>query len=83
MISSFKQVVDICGQASSLARALGLRVSAVQKWKDRDNIPPEYWPQVIRIAKKRGRTLTPDRLMRLSARRLKNGNLPGDGVLSR
>lgn len=68
MVTSFRDVIDACGQASALARALGMRVNTVQKWRDRDNIPPEYWRRVIDIARTKGRKITADRLMHISAK---------------
>ena len=65
---SFRDVIDACGQATVMAKALGMRVSTIQKWRDRDKIPPEHWPKVIGLAENNGRRLSADKLMRIAAR---------------
>lgn len=67
-MANFSDLIEFCGGASVLARKLNLRVNTVQKWKDRNSLPPEHWPRVIAIAESKGRKLTADRLMRMAAR---------------
>src|SRR5262245_52825573 len=69
VIRSFQDVIDACGQASVLARLLNLRVSTVQKWRDRDSIPVEHWKAIIEVARRKNRKITVDQLMILAAKR--------------
>ncbi len=68
MIRRFRDVIDACGAASVLARALGLQVTTVQKWRDRDSIPVEHWQKVMDVARENGVTVTPEQLLKLAAK---------------
>lgn len=38
----------------AVVAATGRPVSTVASWKERDNVPPEYWPDLIGLAQAHG-----------------------------
>lgn len=49
-MSYVAHIVQIFGGVRPMARALGRPVSTVQSWKDRQSIPDDHKPEVLRIA---------------------------------
>lgn len=69
-ITSFRDVIALLGHKSGdIADALGVKSDVVRKWKMRDSIPPEHWPEVIKVASYLGHEITVDALMALHQRR--------------
>jgi hypothetical protein len=54
MIDSFRDIIAIWQTAAQMAKDVGSTAESVQKWKERNNIPPAYWARTIRAAGKRG-----------------------------
>lgn len=52
-IKSFKQAMDLWPSKLVLAQDLGVLQSRVEKWYFRDNIPAEFWQDMIDVAKRR------------------------------
>ncbi len=71
---SFAAVIAAWPDNGALAADLahhGVNAGRVAVWKHRSNIPPEYWPDLVRAAAARGLTgVTLERLAGLAARRL-------------
>lgn len=60
---TFVDVIDLWPSRPELARDLGFTIGRVQKWADRNKIPPEHWNILIKAAGKRGYwQVTPRRL---------------------
>lgn len=58
-MSKVARIIAIFGGLSGTARALDLSYpSVVQGWREREFIPPRYWPAIIKAASERGTTLT-------------------------
>lgn len=73
-IADMADVFTVFGSNVSLASALNVGVSTVSEMKRRNNIPPTYWPRLIKAAEKLGRSdFTFERMVELSARRQRNG----------
>ncbi|WMT88252.1 helix-turn-helix domain-containing protein [Pelagibacterium sp. 26DY04] len=56
-ISAAEYVIDLFGGLTATANILGKPVTTVQGWKDRGRIPTDHWPEIIKAADKRGKTL--------------------------
>jgi hypothetical protein len=71
MADSFAEIIGWWEPKADLARAVKIPAQNVIKWKDRDFIPAEWWPDVIAAAAKLKpkRRLTADHLMLLAKRR--------------
>jgi hypothetical protein len=48
------------GNAEALASDIGVGGVTVRQWRNRGNIPPQYWRRIIEAAEKRGKALTLD-----------------------
>lgn len=59
-VSSAYFVISKLGGLTKTANALGLGVTTVQGWKDRDRIPPAHWRSVIACMEESGETFTVD-----------------------
>jgi len=52
-------IINLFGGIRPLAKALGHdHPTKVYGWKDRNNIPMEHWPALLKLAKKKGKALT-------------------------
>jgi hypothetical protein len=58
-------LIDRLGGPTEVSRHLGRPFQTVRFWRRRSNIPPEYWPEVLDLARLRG--------IRASAATLMNG----------
>ena len=54
------KVLETFGGLTKTARALNKPVTTVQGWKDRGQVPPEHWREIIAVAEANGKTLTLD-----------------------
>jgi hypothetical protein len=61
---------------ATFAADVGVAYYHAQTMRYRNSISVEYWPAVIKAAKKRGRTLTHEQLGRLRGASRKNGARP-------
>lgn len=68
---SFADVVNLWKPNQALADELGVDGIKVRKWRERDSIPPEHWPKVIKAAEKIGQKLTAEELTALAVKRAK------------
>lgn len=46
-MQSFSQIIDTLGGPSEAARKLGTSQQNAWQMKDRNSIPPKYWPRII------------------------------------
>lgn len=46
------------GNAEAMAADIGEKPVTVRQWRNRGNIPPQYWRKIIAAADRRGETLT-------------------------
>lgn len=53
-MQSFSDIIDALGGSGVLSKALGLPLGTTSAMKTRDSIPPEYWRDVVSLAKSRG-----------------------------
>jgi hypothetical protein len=67
-IENFRDVVALWGSPEAMASAIGVKVEAVRKWRQRDSIPSEYWLRIVESAKSTDKPITADDLARLAAR---------------
>lgn len=57
-MSHLKPIYDAWdGNAEAMATDIGEQGVTVRQWRNRGNIPPQYWPRIIAEAAKRGRAL--------------------------
>lgn len=73
-MATFSDIVNLWPSAVAMAADLGLPPEKgairTRAWRNRDFIPPEMWPAVIKAAETRGfKDVTADLLMRLAVER--------------
>lgn len=67
-IKSFRDLIALWPNAEELAWDTRVKGTIARAWKHRNNIPPRYWPRVLRAAAKRGyHQVTIDLLLRLAS----------------
>lgn len=77
------QIIEHLGGFRHVAGKLGLDPTTVWRWKG-NGIPPERWPAVLHLAKRKGLIVTLDQLMRASpVSRRKAPAKPKDDVTAR
>ena len=77
------RLIEHLGGFRLVATKLGLDPTTVWRWQG-NGIPPERWPDVLRLAKKIGLVVTLDQLMRASpVSRRKATAKPKDDVTAR
>ena len=57
-MEDFKQIIRSWPSDSAMAEDLGVSQGAVAMWKHRNSIPPRYWVDTVKAAKKRKIKLT-------------------------
>lgn len=77
---SFAAIISEWGKPADFARALGQDDGGdlARKWRRRDSIPQEWWPAVIDAARRDGKPVDAERLLR--AQRNAVSRKTGDGV---
>ncbi|MEM8615334.1 MAG: hypothetical protein AAGF20_00210 [Pseudomonadota bacterium] len=75
---TFKDLISKWESVAQLAKDLGYPYERVSQWGKRDSIPPEYWPDIIAAAPKRGLTIDINALLKMRAN-TKNKNTAGAG----
>ena len=68
-MNSFSDVVNLWPAAKTLATELGEKRATVQKWRERDWIPAEYWLRIIDAGKRQRIRIPLLRLAELAAER--------------
>lgn len=57
-MSHLKPIYDAWdGNAEAMAADIGEQGVTVRQWRNRGNIPPQYWPKIVDAAAKRGTAL--------------------------
>lgn len=51
------------GNAEAMAADIGEKPVTVRQWRNRGNIPPQYWRKIISAAEGRGQKLTLDQFV--------------------
>lgn len=67
---TFRSIIELWDSQSAMAADVGARGAAVSKWRERDNIPSEWWTRVLATERARSAGLTADLLARLAAKRV-------------
>lgn len=58
-MSHLKSIFEVWGHnAEALATDIGERGVTVRQWRNRRNIPPQYWPKIIAAAAQKGEVLS-------------------------
>ena len=86
-MQSVAEVFSAWPSDAELGRDIGVPYPTISAWKQRGSIPPAYWREIIRAARRRGHPeITADVLVDLHARRSKR-DLPSgfaeEGVVMR
>jgi len=76
MFKSFHEIIGIWDSTAELATKVGVPLGRALKWNQRGYIPPEYWPGLIKAAKRKGRAVTADNMARIVA----EARLPNRGA---
>jgi hypothetical protein len=66
---ALQDIFSIWDSIADAAREFDVPYYRVAKWHQRGSIPSAFWPQVIAAAERKGRKVTADELMRLTASR--------------
>ncbi len=67
-MNSHRQIVDRWGNRAAFAREVGVDYQVARQWCVRNNIPSEYWLDVVNAAHQRGfREVTTDLLATIKA----------------
>jgi hypothetical protein len=64
----FVAVIDYWPSVSALARDLDESPDRVRKWRERNSIPANRWVRLVRAGKKRGYSITIEKLSCIAAR---------------
>jgi hypothetical protein len=63
-MADHRDIIDKLGGIRPLARKLGHEShTKVQGWRDRNSIPIEHWPEILKIEKEDGSTFATDDLL--------------------
>jgi hypothetical protein len=65
-MKSFRDIISLFGSPDKLAKEIGVGIHGARNWRVRDSIPPEYWLDIIRAAKRIGHTITTDDLAHIA-----------------
>ena len=68
-MQTFRDIIGLWPTHRAMAGDIGANHWAVAKWYQRDNIPPEWWNDVISAARRSGHELTAQRMTHIAARR--------------
>jgi hypothetical protein len=66
-MTSFRDVIALWPSHRSMATAIGTTLGSVQKWSERDSIPPRWWAAIISSAEARRAGVNADVLTMLAA----------------
>ena len=68
MAQTFRDIIGLWASPDALAAELGAKPETVRKWRQRDNIPVEWWMLLVDAAKTHGHELTTYEMARIAAR---------------
>lgn len=71
---TFLDVMNLWQSDVAFANDLGIKLSRVQKWRVRKQIPPKTWPAVLEASKRRGFSVDADTLLAGLSTRLHNAS---------
>lgn len=66
-MNGWVNIIDRWPSIRDLAADLNVGEDAVRKWRQRNNIPAEYWSDMSKAAGKRGILLSTDEMLELGA----------------
>ena len=74
-MKTFQDLIAQWDTVAAFAVDVEVPYQRARKWRDRNNIPPEYWPKLVSACRSRGLTgVNPVKLMTFAnERRLKEG----------
>lgn len=68
-MKTFQDLIAQWDTVAAFAVDVEVPYQRARKWRDRDNIPPAYWPRLISAARKKGLTgVNPASLTRIAGR---------------
>ena len=67
-VTSFSSVIELWDSQAAMAADIGARAPAVSKWRERGNIPSEWWTRVLATEKAKTAGLSADLFARLAAK---------------
>lgn len=67
-ITSFRSIIELWDSQLAMATDIGARAPAISKWRERDNIPSEWWVRVLATETAKSAGLTADLFARLAAK---------------
>ena len=68
-MQTFTAIIAKWDTLEAFRQDMGVPYQRARKWRDRDNIPPAYWPKLISAARRKGLTgIDPSSLMRIAGR---------------
>lgn len=60
---NYRSIIDCWGSYTKLAKAIGVNPERARKWYERNNIPAEYWADILASARLRKIPLTADHMV--------------------
>ena len=65
VMNNIPDIVEGLGGATALAEQLGIPMTTVASWKQRQSIPVEHWSRLIEIASHRGLDFSYEQLVHI------------------
>jgi len=73
LMDTFTDIIAEWETLEAFRASVGVPYQRARKWRDRDSIPPAYWPKVVSACRKKGlKGVTSDVLSRMYADRQLN-----------
>jgi hypothetical protein len=69
-VSSFRDVIGLWDSQVKMGADIGARPPLISKWRERDNIPSEWWERILATETARAAGVTAELLTRLAAKQL-------------
>lgn len=66
-MKSVSDIIELWGKTADFADAVGVKWMTAHMWGERNRIPPEHWPALLKAAKARGLPVTVDILVEMTA----------------
>ncbi len=54
VMDSFAKILDALGGTTAVAAAIDVPPTTVASWKSRGSVPPVYWSELVKLARKKG-----------------------------
>jgi hypothetical protein len=64
-MNNIPNIIQCLGGATALAEQLGIPMTTVASWKQRQSIPVEHWPRLLEIATSQGIDLSYEQLVHI------------------